>query len=193
MRHSIRIGCVLILLLSCAMAKGVRPDSEKGSTRIAAWKQYLDHPSRTNGERLYSLLPNDRTRSTISDSSSFETIYGGVWSLEPLVIKQKRTAVRIAFKLFAICDADFCESLDQILGALIRVNPGMFLEELSNHRALIRHLGGLVANLGDDFVDQESKSAREVNARIACLKSVRKTSLRGIRDECIAALANRLR
>jgi hypothetical protein len=129
----------------------------------------------------------------ISDSASFETIYGSVWSLEPLVVKQKRTAVRIVFKLFAICDADFCESLAQILGALIRINPGMFLEELSDHRALMAHLGGLVANLGDDFVDQESKSAQEVKARIASLKRVRKASLRGIRDECIAALENRLR
>ena len=193
MSHAIRISCVLVLTLSCVMAKGVMPDSDTGSTRIAAWKEYLDHPSRTNGERLYGLLPYDRTRFTLSNSASFETIYGSVWSLEPLVLKQKRTAVRIAFKLFSICDADFCESLDQIVGALIRINPEMFLEELSNHRTLIPHLRGLVANLGDDFVDQESKRTQEMKARIACLKSVRSTSLRGLRDECIAALESRLR
>ena len=193
MKQLITLSCVIVFALSCATAGEILPDSVGSRSCAVAWEAYLNRPSRANGEQLYRLLPNSHDRSIVSDSSSFWTIYGSVWSLKDLVTKEQRIAVRIAFKLFAICDGDFCESLDQILGSLIRINPSMFLEELSNHRSLVGSLGGLVGNLGDEFVDQESKSARERKLRISSLKRVQKASLRSLRDECIVALKRGLK
>ena len=193
MNRILSLLCILILASSYAIATGASPDSINWKSVAIAWKTYIANPSNQNGERFYNMLPIVRDRSIAFDSSSYYSIYGNLGELGKLVLQQKRVAVRIAFRLLSVCDADFCETLDQYLGGLIRRNPTMFLEEFSNHRNSIGHLGGLVGNLGDDFVDQEAKSNRECRLRIQALKGVRKASLRSIRDECINELESQIR
>ena len=188
-----RLFCIAILGLWCLHAIGASPDSTNWRIRAAAWRSYISSPSPRNGERLYKLLPSVTDHSIALDSSSYWAIYGDLWSLKQLVVKQERAAVKIAFKLFAICDADFCETLNEILGPLIRINPTMFLEELSRHRRLVGHLGGLVGSLGDEFVDQRSRTLRELELRVNSLKTVQKPALHSMRDECIAELNGELR
>jgi hypothetical protein len=193
MKRILLILCIISMASTIASAGASPTDSVSWNVWAKAWKTYLANPSQLNGERLYAVLPAVHDRSVRSDSSSYWSIYGTLGSLERLVLKQQRIAVRIAFKLFAICDADFCETLDQMLGQLIRRNPTMFLEELSRNRANMGDLGGLLLNLGDQFVDEPAKSDREVRLRIKSLKLVRKPLLESIRVECVTKLESHFR
>jgi hypothetical protein len=161
-----------------------------------AWHQYISNPIESNGLKVYSLLPNEEYGITEPDSVFYNTwysIYENLDKLESLVKIQNRIAIKVAFKLYSISDADFTESLDQILGRLIRINPKLFLEALKLHRELVGDLGGILENLGNKFVDEEDLSKKEIKKRIQSLEKVKVKSLIGVRDESIIELKTRLR
>ena len=159
-----------------------------------AWSTYIQDPTAANGEALFSLLPDHKNPPTHYDSASYFSIYHHLGSLEKLVVQQDRLAVRIAFRMLNICDASFCETLDQILGKLIQRNPTMFLEELYVHADKGHFgLGGLLCNLGDQFVDRTQESNAEFRLRIAALQKVKVDTLTPIRDLCISRLKSCIR
>jgi hypothetical protein len=49
-------------------------------------------------------------------------------------------------------------------------------------------LGGLVGNLGEQYIDSFDASVVELKARIKALQLIKDNDLLAIRDECIAAL-----
>jgi hypothetical protein len=178
-----------IVVLSCQVwAQGSQSSSTGQGSCVAAWKAYLENPSPVRGERLYALLPRSIEQAQDVDSTCREMLYSKIWSLQDRVNLQERIAVKIGFRMLSLSDGDFTESLDQILGSLIRRNPTMFLEELAIHRELVIRLDGLLGDFGYAFVDQPIKERRELGRRIASLRSVRKKALRALRDECIAEL-----
>ena len=192
MKNPRAVGLIVTLICCHAWIPGVGAESPGSDSCASAWTTYLAHPSKTNGERLYKLLPQSREQAREFDSACRKSLYARVGSLRARVDKQERIAVKVPFRLFTVSDGEFGESLDQILGSLIRRNPTMFLEELNIHRSLVPGLGGLLGNLGDEFVDQTSKRQRELGLRIASLRSVQKKALSSLRNECIAKLTSRL-
>ncbi len=182
------LGLFIVVICTHAWAQGTQSSSTGQGGCVAAWNAYLENPSPVRGERLYALLPRNREQAREFDARCREILYSKVWSLQNRVNHQERIAVKIGFRMLSLSDGDLGESLDQILGSLIRRNPTMFLEELAIHREFVLRLDGLLRNLGDEFVDQPSKVRGELDRRIASLRRVQKKALRSLRDECIAEL-----
>jgi hypothetical protein len=195
MKNIIHSIFFIIIQVSIALSQ-TQPDSVQEWNKLgAAWQKFISNPIESNGLRVYSLLPNENYGIVEPDSAfhnTWESIYDNLYKLESLVQKQNRIAVKVSFKLYSISDADFTETLDQILGRLIRTNPKLFLEELKLHRELVGNLSGILGNLGEKFVDEEDLSKKEIIKRIQSLEKVKSKSLIGIRDECIIELKSQI-
>ena len=70
-----------------------------------------------------------------------------------------------------IADGDFAESLDDILGSIIRTDPRLFLQELQNHHSLIRDLEGLLNSGGDDSTNRKSDWKKEHQERVKAFQT----------------------
>ena len=187
------ILCLLLQPCTVLSQELVKVDWNKVSL---AWQQFLLSPTKSNGMRVYSILPSAEYRVTQTDSTyqrAWDSLYENLSRLAGLVSRQNRMAVRVAFRLYSISDADFTETLDQILGGLISVNPTMFLEELSAHRNLVGDLGGILGNLGEKFVDDTDAQNSEIRRRIRSLETIKATVLSRIRDACITELQSQIR
>jgi hypothetical protein len=196
MKHSrYLILCVLVQFSSVLSQDSASSRLDWNKLSIA-WQGFLSNPTKTNGTKVCLLLPSKHYGITEPDSvyhKSWDSLYENLYKLEALVISQRRIAVKVAFSLFPISDAAFTETLDQMLGKLIQINPRMFLEELSSHRNLVGALGGLLGNLGEEFVDNIEAQNSEIKLRIRALKSVKIKMLSSVRDECIAELQTQIR
>jgi hypothetical protein len=75
-----------------------------------------------------------------------------------------------------------------MLGQLIRIDPTLFLRQLSQSRSGITRLGSVVGNLGQIYVDNSKAQLLEVSKRIEALQQVSDLQLVTIRDKCIKLL-----
>lgn len=149
------------------------------------WETYLDYPTSENA----ALVQN----AEYSDSISFpEHLYQDLWLLEVQVISCDREAVRLAYRLLRESDGHYSETLDIILGRLIRIDPVMFLEELRDHRKEVVRLDALLGNQGNPYIDRFGAKRYETEERISALESVTIPGLREIRDECLIELKDKL-
>ena len=67
-------------------------------------------------------------------------------------------------------DGNEAEELDVILGKMIKSHPTNFLKTVVKYEGKIKRFDALLANLGEDFVDQEKKSLEEIEKRKTALK-----------------------
>ena len=155
-----------------------------------AWEEYLEYPSKDNCVALYQSLPNSRSELNYeSDANGIgDSLFKNLDMLDYQISVGDRDATRIGFKLLTVADGHFGETLDIILGAIIRVDPQMFLEELHNHRHLIVRLDALVGDFGYPFIDRFTADGLETELRIQALQSVQVDSLMEIRNRCIDEL-----
>ena len=103
------------------------------------------------------------------------------------VISADREAVRLAFRLYSESDGHYSETLDIMLGRLIRIDPVLFLQELVASRR-VKRLDSLLGNLGPQFVDRFQAGEYETEERTKALQSVQAPELRRVRDECVLVL-----
>ncbi len=108
--------------------------------------------------------------------------------LEVQVISGDREAVRLGFRLLKAADGHVAETLDIMLGRLIRVRPRLFLEESKASGAEATGLVNLVGNFGEPYIDRETAAAYEGKARISALQTVWDSSLSAVPDSCIRVL-----
>jgi hypothetical protein len=153
-----------------------------------AWDNYLSKPTHDNSVKAYVLLPDKIMGGDYPSEETTDRIYSRLDHLKERVQQGDRDAVRLAFKLFTIADGHFSEELEIEIGKLINSNPRLFLQELKNHRGLIVSLGGLVGNLGPDYVDELALRKKETEKRIRSLNLVTDKDLIATRDECLAEL-----
>lgn len=185
-----------ILLLSIFVPIGL-PAQDTAIVKInwalleTAWKAYRLTPTDANAAKVCNALPGrtpEEIPTSVIGSSVTDSIYGNLDDLEAQIKLKNRSAVGLAFRLMTIADGDFGETLDQMLGRLIRVDPRLFLGELRKNRHLVVRLDALVGNLGEDFIDNEDATKHELMLRIRSLRSVKDSGLQTTRDECITEL-----
>lgn len=178
-----------ILLSDCKAKSSVTVDWAKLSK---AWEEYLDYPSSENADKVSELLPDSGHAKYNNDKeaeNAIDSIFSTLSMLERQVYYSDRGAVNLAFHLYSISDGEFGEYLDIILGALIRINARLFLQELLHNRPLVPELDGLVGNFGPGYYVYTDEAERlETSLRIKALKSVQDSSLINIRNECIKQL-----
>jgi len=158
------------------------------------WYNFLRSPSAQTAVSLYNALPASRERGHehILYKRQLKThvsIYEHLGLITGVAMSGDRAFTRLAFRLYTISDADFTETLDQALGSLIDSHPRLFLEELQNHRLLLKgHLGGLLCNLGDKYVDRSDEQIKVLKERRRKLLSVAGPNLSSLRDECLVRI-----
>jgi len=192
----LKIASAITLLPVIGLCQQTNPSGIDWRSLEVAWQAYIEKPSDRNADRVYNVLPAsipDSIPTSEIGSRVDELIFDNVEKLEDQVKLKKRSAVRLAFRMMTISDGAFAETLDQILGALIRVDARLFLEEFRNHRTIVRGLAGLLGNCGEEFVDNEAAVKKELKARIKSLKAVKDKNLVGVRDECITELNSQLK
>jgi hypothetical protein len=89
-------------------------------------------------------------------------------------------------------DGNEAEELDVILGNTIKSHPTNFLKTVVKYEGKIKRLDSLLANLGEEFVDQEKKSLEEIEKRSTALKKAisrsRDLELKRVGVRCVSEL-----
>ncbi len=89
-------------------------------------------------------------------------------------------------------DGNEAEELDVVLGNMIKSHSTNFLKTVVKYEVKIKRLDALLANLGEDFVDQEKMSKEEIEKRITSLrKAISRSSdpnLKRVGERCVSEL-----
>lgn len=161
-----------------------------GSIEKAA-RAYFDYPSTENAHRFYLSLPELKVEGRYRGDSFGKIFYyvaDNIYVLERQVSTGDRNAVKLGFRLFNIADGHLGETLNMIMGDLVRSHPRLFLEELraSPNIQWIKQVGYPVTQASLNFEGERPGVHRyELEMRINALESVNNEALVGLRDECI--------
>ena len=123
-----------------------------------------------------------------SSPSDPEQVFDDLALLEVQVLASDAEATRLAFRLRSKSDGHLTETLDIMLGRLIRINPRLFLTSLHEQKSPVARLDSMIANFGNAFADRASASRYESERRIAALLTVTSPRLLATRNECVALL-----
>jgi hypothetical protein len=181
----------ILVLVASSVSISHSQRVQEDTTLANAWTVYQRAPSDETALKLYQALPSNADialKVHRGQRKTLRSIYNHLKVLDDRVLNGDRNAVKVAFRLYAVSDGDFGETLDIELGRLIKINPRLFLQELKVHRALVERIDALLGNCGDEYIDRMDAKARELRARVKALKTINDTDLQGIRDECISVL-----
>jgi len=159
-----------------------------------SFQAYVEYPSSANAESVIKLLPESgqvNYTGSENEKEANEVVYKGLPMLQRQVEARERQAIRLAFRLMTISDGAVSEDLDIMLGKLIRIDPKIFLEELSKTNIMKSdqyYFDGLVGNEGQEFVDKEQAQCLEKSLRIEALSTISDKNLLPLRDICIDKL-----
>ena len=148
------------------------------------WERYLAVPSPEHARRVVAL----EYSTDGSADRPFERQDEDLALLSVQVLSGDREAVDLAFRLLQHSDGHGAETLDIMLGRLIRVRPRLFLQALMVVRPHLSRLDGVVGNFGGEYVDRFDAQKYEARQRIRALRGVSDPVLQALRDECIAHL-----
>jgi hypothetical protein len=160
---------------------------------IAAYDAYVDYPSSDNAKALLATLPSNKPNEENGDrEQALEHIFSSQnWRvLENELLAGEKIPFEILLRLTNFTDAGFTESIEVILGSVIRIRPRLFLEVLYNYRNLVylRRFGCPALNT-NPFYGYHPKAIRyELEKRIEALESVKDQKYAEIRDSCIKSL-----
>lgn len=185
--------CIAVILIQSSIlpseGKAKSPVTVDWTKLLKAWEEYVNYPSSENAKKVSRLLPDSgHVEYSHAEEIAIDTIFSAFPILERQIYYSDREAVNLAFHLISISDGEVGETLDIILGALIRINARLFLQELLLNRPLVPELDGLVGNFGPIYTLTDEAYRLETNLRIEVLKKVKDSKLRKIRDECIKEL-----
>jgi hypothetical protein len=144
------------------------------------WERYLACPNPAAAARVTQIAysPGVNAEKRMSDDLDI---------LEVQVISRDVESMRLALRLLGKAEGGHVEeTLDIMLGRLIRIDPRLFLVELK--RAGVKNWGGAVGNFGGPYVDRMDAYACEKRFRIEALRTVNDSDLRTLRDACIREL-----
>lgn len=158
-----------------------------------AWHNYLTNPTHDNSVKVYTLLPDKVMGGDYPDGGQTSRVFSKIEQLDKMIQRGDRDALRVAFKLFTIADGADAEGLQIEIGKLINTDAKLFLQELKIHRKLVVSLGGLVGNLGEDYVDEPELQRKEKEKRIQSLKNIMDKNLIDVRDECLMEIERQVK
>lgn len=165
-----QIGCSA--LMACVICTSVSTATE--------WEDFLVMPTSNNAAKV-SKLEYSRDVDPMEKNMDLDL-------LETQIAALDSEAIALAFRVLPQLDGAYAETVDIVLGRLIRANAALFLASLRKHRAKVRSLGHLVGNFGPGYVDRMEAHEYERKCRIAALRRVDENDLKEIRDECIQVL-----
>jgi len=164
-----------------------------------SWDAYIAYPSSKNLEKVSILLPYLNWRKYLDHLSKI--VYGGdivlkkmvkdLWLLEKEAYSGNIGAVIVLHKLVTILDGWDKRDVLSILGNLIRINPSLFLEEISQQIENIDKddFNDILCYLDTVFyTDKIMTQYREIDLRIKSLESVKKDSLIASKTKCLEVL-----
>lgn len=160
-----------------------------GMTRINVWEQFLDNPNNRNYtkcekeiDQSLSILRKHKYHfefNTKTNSELIENIETYNRLLE--LINSKNTyAFKLGFHLRELSDGGAKEDLDVSLGNYINYNPEFFLSVFSNYinnYDIYSEYAGILVNLGDKYVDDYPRQAKELLRRLEKLKGIQNDKL----------------
>jgi hypothetical protein len=151
---------------------------------------YFKYPSSENAMKFYMALPESPSLLN-GDVVDFVFKYENFGLLEKQIYASDPNAVKLAFRMINISDGFYTEITETALGNLIRINPRLYLQELSNHRNIGRLEDRSVTMVGELFADRLKARKLEIELRIKALERIKDKNLIEIRNECIKLLKDR--
>ncbi len=164
-----------------------------------SWDAYIEYPSSKNLEKVFILLPYMKWKKYSDQLSNI--LYGGrsvinemlkdLWLLEKEAYSGNVWAVRVLHKLLTIVSGWSKEKVLSILGNLIRINPSLFLEEMSQQIENIDSddFHSILCYMDTAFYTDKIKAKyREIDLRIKSLEIVKKDSLNIVKKKCLEDL-----
>jgi hypothetical protein len=190
------VGLLLLAATpSVALAQHENPNRSDWGEWARAFSTYASHPSGSTADSLRSAFLRSGQADTLGAPPPFDSLETWLAVLERQVVARDAAAVRLAFVLDydrQFGSGDVGETLDIMLGKLLRIDPRLFLsalkaeEERTNVRA---PLGGLVRNLGEEFVDRMQAQCRELHRRTLSVQGVRDTALVDVKHRVLTSLS----
>jgi len=165
-------------------------DWDKFSELLAS---YLDYPSTRNAGLLSEALPKSPPEEATGDRiRAFELLFSpeAYPVLKNEIFAGDRNAVEVAFRLLNTSDGFSTTTLLMTIGALIRINPRLFLEVVLEHRNsdFIKKKGYPVYSVGPGYYFRLEAQKYELEMRIKALQSVQDQKYNDIRKACIEKL-----
>ena len=206
----IKISIFIIFVFSTIVFISLSPKGfSEEKTPVIDWKElnkcwdaYIEYPSSNNIEKVCILLPYLKWRKYSDQLSNI--LYGGrsvinemlkyLWLLEKESYSGNKWAVKVLHKLVTILDGWNKEKILSILGNLIRINPYLFLEEMSQQMENIDSddFDSILLYLDTVYYTDKIKAQyREIDLRIKSLETVKKESLNLVKAKCIEVLMER--
>lgn len=186
---------LLVATPTLALAQSESSDRAAWGEWARLFSAYAAHPSGSNADTLRMAFLRPGGADTLGVPPSFDSLETWLEVLARRVEARDLAAARLAFVLDddgQFGGGDVGESLDIMLGKLLRIDPRLFLsvlkaEEQRNNAHL--PLGGLVGNLGEEFVDRMQAQCRELHRRTLSVRAVRDSALAEVKHRVITGLS----
>ena len=172
-----------------------------------ATEVYFLYPSAENATSLYEALPKVHVRGKDRKGGFIvanNQIYLNLPLLSELLLKGDRQSMKIAVRLWTMADGGYADELSGMLGQLIRVDPKLFLVEISDFpwpddyekfKDWLRQ-GNIVCDRGILSPNREKLDEaairEELEMRIKALNTVTENGLAELRDICVTAIKEEL-
>jgi hypothetical protein len=144
------------------------------------WTAYCLNPTPENAAKVQS------AKTPGIDNQEFDA---RLRILEDQVLCSDVEAIRLVYRLKKEPDGAYGETLSQMLGRLIRINPRLFLEELARHRPQVGdRLPWILCSIGPAYADRVAAKRYVLRSRLAAIETVDVPELGKLRDECGAEL-----
>jgi hypothetical protein len=159
----------------------------------SSFDAYLEYPSPENAKAFLDTLPTGETKIDTEDKIkvvNYIDTFENYAILENEIWAGDRYSTEAAFRLFNIADGAFAESLNMTIGALVRINPRLFLEVLYEYKNLwlFKHRGYPVYGVGAGYEDRIKARIYEYRMRIKALESVKDPKYYVIKKVCVSRL-----
>jgi hypothetical protein len=168
-----------------------------GFANFNPWSDFVKNPGQITYEICrQQVIESLSAKGDYSSSTTVRELLEGhlIGRLLRLVEEGNAYAGHLVFQLYPLFTGypDLTETFGISLGKLIKKDPELFLSLLERYLPRDKSrkyvMGGILANYGDNFVDESEKQVQETQERIAALRKVREANLEKIRDECVDLL-----
>lgn len=145
-----------------------------------SWEKYLDEPTTVNASRVSKM--------------AYSTPIAGGYDAHDLeilrlqVLAADAQAFRLGYRLYKQADGGLAEDLGVILAGTIRSHPEFVLRQVAALKESCSSFEWVLNTPGLEYVDRPRAVAYELQMRQNALKSVRTSSLIGVRNQCLAQL-----
>jgi hypothetical protein len=174
--HVMKISIIILIVLA--------------ATRLVfaetPWEVYLSLPTPENATRVTKI---EYTPGTISNKYRYWAPDLNIMGNQ--ILGGDREAFRLAYRLLQKADGGLLEELTIVLSRVIRVRPGVFLEEMSALRPNRATLKSILLMPGLEYVDRREAQCYEIKMRRHALAVVENKTLRQIRDTCLKIISER--